>query len=148
MKHTKSILILLAIAALGGCAAPVGSSAGGSTVVPDSVAKAAIYPPKPTDYKQQVKTYMHVTLKDPDSAQYQNWLLAKAYLECNPPIYGWLVTVEVNAKNSFGAFSGYELQMFWLHGSDLIKPALDMPCKVHVVDLDTAEVLKSLHSNP
>jgi len=137
-KTLAAITVILGVAS-------VASLILAQNTVPDSVAKAASYPPKPTNYKQQVRAYMHVTLKDPDSAQYQHWVLAKGYSECKPPVYGWIVSVQVNAKNGFGAFTGYQPQLFWLHGHDLIKSATELPYKLHTVEVDQDELMKELH---
>lgn len=51
----------------------------------------------------------HYGLKDPDSAQIRNIQIVRRYGQANihGTIYGWLVTFELNAKNSFGAYTGY-----------------------------------------
>ena len=41
-------------------------------------AKSAQYPPKPADFREEVKGYLKFRLKDSDSAIYQNWILGKA----------------------------------------------------------------------
>jgi hypothetical protein len=51
----------------------------------------------------------NVGLKDPSSAQVRNIQIVKQTGQYNihGNIYGWLVTFELNAKNSFGAYVGF-----------------------------------------
>ncbi len=105
------------------------------------MAKSAQYPPKPTDYREEVKRYLRLELKDPDSAIYEGWLLWKAYLGSNPPVYGWESMVSVNAKNSFGGYTGFKNYSFW-HEGRLAKPILDLPYRAHIVELDFEDILE------
>jgi hypothetical protein len=51
----------------------------------------------------------NVGLKDPSSAQVRNIQIVRPYGQANihGNIYGWLVTFELNAKNSYGAYVGF-----------------------------------------
>ncbi len=56
-------------------------------------------------------------LKDPGSAQVRNIRIGEKHGQANihGNIYGWLVTFELNGKNSFGAYVGFrtiEMIMF------------------------------------
>lgn len=137
----KAQLLLLALAvALCGCQIPqtqTSSSYRSSPpdfTVPDEVAKSAQYLPKPSDFRAEVKRYLRLRLKDPESAIYENWTLGRAYLGSNPPVYGWLSSVSVNAKNSYGGYTGFEHYNFW-HDGGRVQPALGLPYRVHLVDL-------------
>ena len=67
---------------------------------------------KPANYKSIIKSYLKQSLKDPDSAKvdwgqvsgptpgYGNLYVTD---ECN---VGWTVCVPINAKNSYGAYTG------------------------------------------
>ena len=48
-------------------------------------------------------------LKDPGSAQVRNIQIGGMHGQANVHgnVYGWLVTFEMNAKNSFGAYTGF-----------------------------------------
>ncbi|WP_137165392.1 hypothetical protein [Salinimonas lutimaris] len=65
----------------------------------------------PSSHESVVKNYYMMTLKDPASAQYQRvsnpqktWLGNRI----DGVTYGYLVCVTLNAKNSFGAYTGYQ----------------------------------------
>ena len=66
-------------------------------------------------------------LKDPDSAKYQFKEPYKAYVTHYPDQlfpdkteYGWIIRVGVNAKNSFGGYTGYQLYRFLVRDEKLI----------------------------
>lgn len=81
--------------------------------IPDAEAKAAIYPPLP-DYQVGAKGYFSQVLKDPYSAQYSGWFIYRAYLpKKEGPVFGYLVTVDVNAKNSYGGYTGKKNYILW-----------------------------------
>lgn len=74
----------------------------------------ANYGELPADYQQQAQTYFADVLKDPDSARYKFGTPRRAYGN-NGLVYGgkiafvgWAVPVYINAKNSFGGYTGYE----------------------------------------
>ncbi len=137
----KAHLILLTLTiALCGCQIPETQTSSGyrssrpDYTVPDEVAKSAQYPPKPSDFREEVKRYLRLRLKDPDSAIYDNWTLERAYLGSSPPVYGWMSSVSVNAKNSYGGYTGFDMYHFW-HEGGRVQPALGLPYRVHPVDL-------------
>lgn len=70
--------------------------------------------PYPTDYQFTVQSYFEQALKDPDSAKYQ-WTgepfkgYARIGFGHTQTIeYGWVVPVKVNAKNSYGGYTGWK----------------------------------------
>lgn len=68
--------------------------------------------PYPADYQFTVQSYFEQVLKDPDSAQYQ-WpgKPFKGYARVNlgkDMLFGWVVPVIVNAKNSYGGYTGWK----------------------------------------
>lgn len=75
--------------------------------------------PPPENYKKIVETYIRELLKDPDSGQFRNWkepyrCLYPSYDSMTMPKLGWCNYVEVNAKNGFGAYTGFSLwQIRW-----------------------------------
>ena len=72
------------------------------------------YGSEPSYSESDLKTVMGEDLRDPDSAKYKFLSPEKAY--CNNGILsggkivwtGWVVPVEQNAKNSYGAYVGYQ----------------------------------------
>jgi len=65
----------------------------------------------PSNYEDVVKAYYAGALKDPDSAKYRNISSPRKYWlssERTGVTYGYLVCVTLNAKNSYGAYIGYQ----------------------------------------
>lgn len=80
---------------------------------------SADYGPTPRNYQGTVTTYMQSILKDPESARYGFYIEpVKGYAGRNR-IYGWATCVMVNAKNSFGGYTGAK-QYFFLIKNDLV----------------------------
>ncbi|MDP9706630.1 UNVERIFIED_ORG: hypothetical protein J2W64_003844 [Rahnella aquatilis] len=80
---------------------------------------SANYGSLPDDYQQQIKNYMASALKDPESARYTFEQPFKAYSQdgsmastSGGVIYGYASGVQVNAKNSYGGYTGNQLYVF------------------------------------
>jgi hypothetical protein len=82
----------------------------------------ADYGAYPTEFKQVIERYMTHVLKDPESARYE-------YL--NMPMRGWrrtsggskfgyVVCVNVNARNSYGGYTGSQPSYFMIHDDRVI----------------------------
>ncbi|HFY9996229.1 TPA: hypothetical protein ACIIU4_004354 [Citrobacter freundii] len=71
----------------------------------------AVYEPLPADYQEQIKSTIELKLKDPDSAKYRFFDPKKGYTE-GTRHFGFVVPVGVNAKNSYGGYTGYKLYYF------------------------------------
>mgnify|MGYP001627218694 CR=1 FL=1 len=92
----------------------------------------------PTQYESSIKSYLGNTLKDPFSAQYRNFSSPQPYVETTRIVtqaptlvnvngsatemrkHCWLVTVDVNAKNSYGAYAGWTTHVFLFRGENII----------------------------
>ena len=80
-----------------------------------SITAAADYGAYPDNYEALVKSHFHGILKDPYSAQYRFSKPYKAYLRSapiaggHPTIYGYIVDTRINAKNSYGGYTGEKL---------------------------------------
>jgi len=82
---------------------------------------SADYGSYPSDYKNVIETYMDQELKDPESARYD-------YL--NQPVrawnnweglkFGYAVCVNINAKNSFGGYSGASPYYFLIYNQQVV----------------------------
>lgn len=85
----------------------------------------ADYGAAPTAYADRVRAYFRDVLKDPSSAQYLISEPIKGYMQ-KPPLagggtlYGWLVNVSVNGKNSYGAYSGFQSYQFLFRGEQIV----------------------------
>ena len=81
----------------------------------------------PVNYEQTIKEHFESVLKDPESAIYRFGQPIKAYE--NEGLFfggkliwlGYLVDVEVNAKNSFGGYVGYKPYIFLFNGNQIYK---------------------------
>ena len=112
-----SLIIVLSFAfALNGCA--------GAFKRPSPTAN---FDPPPQNYEQAIKNYFEVILKDPDSARYRFSTPVKAYIN-EGLLYGgkvswlgWLIDVHVNAKNSYGGYTGGSPYMVIFNGDHVVK---------------------------
>jgi hypothetical protein len=117
--------------ALNGCA----TSNNQPQILSDEEAKAGPYPPLPTSYKTFVTSDIASNLKDPDSVEYRSWTVARAYRPSNPPQFGYIISVTVNAKNSFGGYTGYDTSMYWYDGTEYMPIEQTEPFMPKLVDL-------------
>jgi hypothetical protein len=65
----------------------------------------------PTNYEtlvKQVKEAARYNLKDPSSAQFRNVVVTQSYHADTGALNGVNVCGEINAKNSFGAYTGFK----------------------------------------
>lgn len=86
----------------------------------------ADYSSAPQNYEKTIKDLMSVQLKDPYSAQYKFEAPYKGY--ANKGLiygggrdYGWVVRVWVNAKNSFGGYTGYQPHIYLFRGERIVR---------------------------
>lgn len=115
----RFIIVMVVIAILSGCATP--------PPTPEEL-RSAGYGPPPTDYQKTIRSYFQTRLKDPSSAQirfantptkgWQKW--SREGLEV-----GYGVCVEVNAKNSYGGYTGSKLYYFLINRDQIIEPVLN-----------------------
>lgn len=106
-------IVAVAAATLVGCAAPSRQEIA-----------SADYGQYPEAYEAVIKSYMGARLKDPDSAQYRFLNAPKQGWDAfGNKRYGWVTCVQINAKNSFGAFTGYRLHYFMLRGEQVVDVA-------------------------
>jgi len=87
----------------------------GCATAPSQSLSEEDYGPLPENYKEAVKEYFDLRLKDPETAKYRNWKGPyKGYSRKAPALgggiedIGYIVEVEVNARNSFGGYNGYK----------------------------------------
>lgn len=106
------IIIIISIAlALTGCA----------STVSQQEATAAHFDPLPTDYQTAIKGFNAGRLKDPYSAVYRFgqphrgfWQDGLAY--GGRKHFGVIVPVAINARNSFGGYTGDEMHYYAFNG--------------------------------
>ena len=125
MRHLLIAFACLATLALGGC--------GSIKPVDPDVLASADYGDYPDDYEVIIKKYFETSLKDPFSARYQFGKPFKAFLR-NAPVmggepvfYGYMVYTNVNAKNSYGAYVGWEEYRLLIHNKSVVGRASNNP---------------------
>lgn len=83
----------------------------------------ADYGTYPGDHEKIVKDYLERLLKDPESARYR-FIKGpiRAYSSYFGPVqYGYGVCAEVNAKNSYGGYTGYKLHFFLMRYGTVVQ---------------------------
>lgn len=98
----KKVIILILSICLFGC----------MTVPNPDDLKNANFGSKPVNYEENIKNLIGSGLKDPFSAQYKFGEPVKGYFQNGMEglRYGWIIPVQVNAKNSYGAYVGFNTQ--------------------------------------
>ena len=104
-------------------------------VTPEQIASAD-YGTVPPTYQSAIKGYMKMILFDPYTAHYRfvgEPQKGYAYLSGGrkPPVFGYLVQVEINAKNLRGHFVGEQPYRFFIKNERLYM--LDKSAKAEVV---------------
>lgn len=102
----KILAVILLGISLSGCVQPMTKSE----------VSAAVYEPLPGNYKEQIQTMMEARLKDPDSAKYKFFDPRKSFTESTRH-FAYVVPVGINAKNSYGGYTGYEMYYFAYYNS-------------------------------
>jgi len=102
----------------------------GCVGTPPTVAemRAADYGAAPTNPEPAIRAYFQNALKDPESARYEIGNPVRGYygktlsnLAGPRDIkYGWLVPTSVNAKNSYGGYTGKHPYHCWFRGDSLL----------------------------
>lgn len=85
--------------------------AGCATIPSQQEMANANYGQLPANYQDQIKEHFAVMLKDPQSAIYKFKEPTKHYAGR----YGWKVVLFINAKNSFGGYTGEDEKHFMFY---------------------------------
>jgi hypothetical protein len=86
----------------------------------EELAKAD-YGTYPTNYEESIKAYMSHMLKDPYSAQYEFINRPKpGWHGLGGSNFGYVVCTYINAKNSFGGYTGAKLNYFMIRNGQVI----------------------------
>jgi len=86
----------------------------------------ADYGTYPADYEVVIKAYMETTLKDPESARYSDFSKPRkehiiTNVDAKEATYGYSACVLVNAKNSYGGYTGNHRYWFFLRDGKIIR---------------------------
>lgn len=102
---------VLAGAMLAGCATP-----------PFAPAPESAFGSPPRDPEAGARSYFDRILKDPVSARYQVGSPRKMECLIDQKVWaGWAVDVLVNAKNSYGAYTGDEMHRLFFEGDTVVR---------------------------
>jgi hypothetical protein len=119
MKQFIVIMVLATIVLVSGCG--IAFNAKRNELL--KTAKISDYgPPPPANHCDVEKQFLASVLKDPQSAQYQ-WgdnqvrdIIPEDLASPNP-ILVWVTSAQINAKNSFGGYTGFKPYLFaWRDG--------------------------------
>ena len=86
---------------------------------------SADYGPEPSKelYEGKIKNHQETNLKDPGSARYKFAAPHKGWCKFNGKVnYGWIVDYTVNAKNSYGGYTGAKPQFALLNNTTAYHP--------------------------
>lgn len=78
---------------------------------------------KPVFHRSLAKVVFDTALKDPESARITYHELQKGWI-CvgidDPGVFCWKMPVTVNAKNSFGGYTGAQTWWFWFNNTQML----------------------------
>lgn len=126
----RTVPALLLLLTLGCITSPI-------PVTPEQIARADYGTvPVPSAYQDAIKSYMQEILFDPRTARYRfvgEPQRGYAYLigRRKPPVFGYLVQVEIDAKNLKGRYTGERSYRFFIKNETLYP--LDTSTKTEVV---------------
>ncbi len=127
----KRIAILMLSSALGGCLDMPTQQQVSEADYGDPIAQQE-------EAEAQAKEAMQYVLKDAASAIYKCQLGGKGWMGSGKAwggynVYGWLLVCDINAKNSFGAYAGFERYGFIFHDGRLKRAALFSDMAMQIV---------------
>lgn len=108
------ILVMLLTISLLGCAVPP----------TEEQLRNADYGPYPYDYKEIITNHLDKILKDPDSAQvdFKGFLPTQQWSSYfGNTKYGYAICVDINAKNSFGGYTGRQTSYFLINNGYIVQ---------------------------
>lgn len=114
--HKLTALLFCALVALclGGC----------YKTVPSAAVQQADCGPIPTNAESQINAWLERNLKDFGSAIVKLGPPRKDYSNIahgrNVISYGWTIDAEINAKNRYGGYAGFQQYQFFFYNADLI----------------------------
>jgi len=113
----KSLVLLVPMLLVGCASGPLTNAAGQSLTSAD-------FGPFPMEHSAVFAAHLDATLKDPTSAQVRHYggpaTYAKPASLFADPVYGWGTCYTVNAKNSFGGYTGAKAYLAVIRNGQLI----------------------------
>ncbi len=120
----KILILICTLALLAGCATQAQKTDQAfdayKATLPEPNADYGSYP---DNYKQLIQAYMSKNLKDPESARYSEFTTPRKEhaIENRKAIYGYSSCVMVNAKNSYGGYTGNQLFWFFYRNGEIVR---------------------------
>lgn len=118
LEMKRAAILAMALLLLG-CA---GSPTAEETATADYGAMASA-----VEYKSQIENYFNSNLKDPASIQYKSISPPrKGYVRIandwvgSSTVYGYMVDATINAKNSYGGYTGFKTYSFLFRDGKLV----------------------------
>lgn len=86
-------------------------------------AQNADYGSYPTNYEQLIRNHLSSSLKDPDSARYGKFSKPRKehVIQANEALYGYSVCIPVNAKNSYGGYTGNHTYWYFFRNGQIVR---------------------------
>lgn len=83
----------------------------------------ADYGNPPADYKLKIKSWLESNLKDPESAKVSEptALRKEVAFENKQAIFGYTTCMGINAKNSYGGYTGIKGYWFFFHKGRIVR---------------------------
>lgn len=115
MKRSSSLLV---------CGLALGVALFSGGCVTQQNLATADFGPSPANAEEKTREYFNSALKDPESARIKFVGLHKAFsidglIIGGAKHYGWVQVVEVNAKNSYGGYTGSKLYYIFFEGGSV-----------------------------
>lgn len=110
IKLIKFCSVAISLCLFVGC---VSAPSSDNTPIPDPDMVNADFGLYPTNYEELIYAWARMNLKDSESARYQRISIPRReyMVERRQPFYGYSACVILNAKNSYGAYTGN--QAYW-----------------------------------
>lgn len=118
---SQRLILTLAALALGGCAHDAREE--GERFYASMAPRVAVFETQPKRERAiaLARAALELSLKDAESARYKWGEMRKAHRgDFSTGVYGWALVVLVNAKNSFGAYTGYQSHYIFIEADSAV----------------------------
>lgn len=116
MKLAQGLFIVFLLSIMLGCGPRI-------TLPSEQEIRNADYGPYPDNYVDIIRSYLTMYLKDPGSAQVKfttsptkQWSTYWGGVK-----YGWGICMQINAKNGFGAYTGFKRHYFLIKDNSVVQ---------------------------
>lgn len=120
-RDMKKLVLMIGLSSLlAGCAPQVKPEPDPMSTIDFTKAD---YGESPSNYQIKIKEWLESNLKDPDSAKVSQPSKPRKEVafKNKQPIFGYTTCIKVNAKNSYGGYSGPQTYWFFLHKGEIVR---------------------------